>query len=223
MVKGMKINKGMNIHKDKVNVRGKNIKIWPADMDVVQIIDSPMTYHTDFTDIEKYHDKLKERILELEKDQNSTHRVRIGGSKVRYVHEWGTAEAKLINARATAFFCQAVGRNEAVITASWASVSRKHEYLAGHSHTDCVASVVYMLEPGNAKNENGLDGRFAIIDPRAPGCCNFEEGRATTEISPEMKAGSMIIFPSELVHHVHPYTGDEPRITLAWNFALSEN
>jgi len=214
--------KESNIYKDKIKVRGKNINVWPTELEVLEFTDSPMTYYTTFTDIEQYHDKLKERILELEKDQNQTHRFEIGGSKVRYVHEWGTAEAKLINARATAFFCQAVGRTNAVITASWASISRKNEYLSAHSHADCIASVVYMLEPGNGKNVNGLDGRFAIIDPRAPGCCNLEEGRVTMEVAPDMNPGSMIIFPSELVHHVHPYTGDEPRITLAWNFKLSD-
>jgi hypothetical protein len=87
------MDKKIDIHKSKVNVRGKNIYVWPSDTDVVNIIDSPMTYHTNFTDIDKYHAKLKERILELEKDQNHTHRFDIGGSKVRYVHEWGTAEA----------------------------------------------------------------------------------------------------------------------------------
>ena len=218
------MSKKIDIHKHKVNVRGKNIYIWPTDTDVVEITDSPMTYHTNFTDIEKYHDKLKERILELEKQESQTHRMIIGGSKVRYVDEWDTAEAKLINMRAMAFFCQAVGKDieDVVATTSWASISRKHEYLAGHSHTDCIASVVYMLEPGNAENKNGLDGRFAITDPRVPGCCNIEEGRVTMEVSPDMNQGSMIIFPSEIVHHVHLYTGDEPRITIAWNFKLSE-
>ena len=209
-------------YKKKINVRGKNIKIWPAELEVIEITDCPMTYHTTFTDTEKYHDKLIERILELEKDEKHTHNFEIGGNKVRYVHEWGTAESKLINARATAFFCQAVGRNNAVITASWASVSRKNEYLAGHSHNDCIASLVYMLTPGNAKTDNFLDGRFAITDPRVPGCCSVEEERVTREVSPDMKEGSMILFPSQFVHHVHPYTGDEPRITLAWNFKLSE-
>lgn len=113
--------------------------------------------------------------------------------------------------------------DQVVTTASWASVSRKYEYLAGHSHIDCIASVVYMLDPGNANKENNmLDGRFAITDPRVPGCCNIEEGCVTMEVAPDMNAGSMIIFPSQLVHHVHPYTGDAPRITLAWNFKLSE-
>ncbi len=218
------MSKKIDIHKHKINVRGKNLYIWPSDTDVVEITDSPMTYTALFTDIEKYHDKLKERILELEKLEEHTHRVRIGGNKVRYVHEWETAEAKLIDMRAAAFFCQAVGKDieDVVATTSWASVSRKHDYLAAHSHTDCIASVVYMLEPGNTKNDNGLDGRFAIIDPRAPGCCTVEEGRVTSQISPSMDPGSMIIFPSELVHHVHPYTGDEPRITIAWNFKLRE-
>ena len=208
---------------DKIKVRGKSINVWPKDTEIAEVVDAPLTYYTHFSDFEKYNEKLKERILELEKEEKHTHRFNVGGSsKVRFVHEWGTAESKLINARATAFFCKVSGHNNAVITTSWASISRKHDYLAAHSHNDCVASMVYMLDPGNAKSENVLDGRFAIVDPRAPGCCNTEEGRVTMEIAPEMKEGSMIIFPSELVHHVHPYTGDEPRITIAWNFNLPE-
>jgi hypothetical protein len=30
----------------------------------------------------------------------------------------------------------------------------------------------------------------------------------------------MLVFPSQLVHLVNPYTGDSPRITLAWNINL---
>jgi len=217
------MSKENKIYKDKIKVRGSSITVLPNDLQIGEVVDCPMTYYTEFQDIEKYHNKLKERILELEKEKDHTHHFHVGGSsKVRFVHEWGTAESKLINARATAFFCKVSGRNNAVITSSWASISRKHDYLGAHSHNDCVASVVYMLEPGNASSENSLDGRFSIVDPRAPGCCNTEEGRVTMEISPEMKPGSMIIFPSELVHFVHPYTGEEPRITIAWNFNVTE-
>jgi predicted 2-oxoglutarate/Fe(II)-dependent dioxygenase YbiX len=35
-----------------------------------------------------------------------------------------------------------------------------------------------------------------------------------------MVEGAMVMFPSEIMHHVHPYTGDEPRISIAWNFNL---
>ena len=32
-----------------------------------------------------------------------------------------------------------------------------------------------------------------------------------------MKGGSMIIFPSKLVHCVNPYQGKRPRITFSWD------
>jgi hypothetical protein len=32
-----------------------------------------------------------------------------------------------------------------------------------------------------------------------------------------MPPGTMIAFPSTLVHCVNPYTGDRPCITLSWN------
>ena len=108
----------------------KKIDVWPDAMDVVRVSDAPTIFHTQFSDMEKYHDTLIKRIFELEKDEDFTHRMEIGGSKVGHIHEWGTAEAELINARATAFFCQAVGREDAIIQLSWASISRKHEYLS---------------------------------------------------------------------------------------------
>jgi hypothetical protein len=32
----------------------------------------------------------------------------------------------------------------------------------------------------------------------------------------------MIIFPSQLMHYVNPYTGDTPRITLSWNISTEK-
>ncbi|HEX9464048.1 MAG TPA: putative 2OG-Fe(II) oxygenase [Alphaproteobacteria bacterium] len=34
------------------------------------------------------------------------------------------------------------------------------------------------------------------------------------------RAGTMILFPAWLVHSVHTYTGDRPRISVAFNFSL---
>lgn len=39
----------------------------------------------------------------------------------------------------------------------------------------------------------------------------------TTPFFPGIAAGTMLIFPSQLVHTVNPYTGARPRITLSWN------
>jgi hypothetical protein len=39
----------------------------------------------------------------------------------------------------------------------------------------------------------------------------------TTPFFPGMAAGTMLIFPSQLVYTVNPYAGMRPRITLSWN------
>jgi len=48
-------------------------------------------------------------------------------------------------------------------------------------------------------------------------CCNIEPNRMTNVVIPDMRAGSMIMFPGELVHCVNPYAGTRPRITISWN------
>lgn len=207
---------------DSITIGGEKIEVWPDNLEVTRICEDPTILQTNFSDTEKYHDNLIARILELEKDKEYTHRFEIGGSKVSAMHTWGIPEADLVVARATAFFCKATGRSDAVITGSWGNISRKNEYLSAHSHDNCLASVVYMLEPGDINPDNRLDGRFAIIDPRVPECCDREPERVTMEVSPEMQRGSLLFFPSQIVHHVHLYTGTSPRITLAWNFHLQE-
>lgn len=207
-----------------IRIGDKDIPIWPEGQDekVNAVVQEPTVFHTVFDDIKEYHPRLIEHILKLEKDQDFTHQMIIGGSKVRHVHEWGIPEAELINARATTFFAKAIGREDVVIQLSWASISRKNEYLSIHSHDHCLASLVYMLTPGNPNPDLFVDGKLALADPRIPECCNQQEGRVTNEVYPDMVEGAMVMFPSEIMHHVHLYTGDEPRISIAWNFNLAE-
>ena len=209
---------------DTIHVGNRDISIWPEGQDqkVNVVTPEPSVLHTVFEDCKEYHPRLIERILELEKDEDFTHRMIIGGGKVRHVHEWGIPEADLINARAVKFFAKATGREDVVVQLSWASISRKHEYLSIHSHDHCLASLVYMLTPGNPNPELFVDGKLALADPRIPECCDQQEGRVTKEVYPDMVEGALVMFPSEIMHHVHPYTGDEPRISIAWNFNLAE-
>lgn len=212
------------VYKDTINVGGKDLKIWPDGQDekVISLSDDPTVLYTVFDDCQDFNPRLIEFLLEKEKDEDYTHRMIIGGSKVRHVHEWGIPEADLLNARALNFFARAVGREDIVVQLSWASITRKHEYLSPHSHDHCLASVVYMLTRGNPDPDFMLDGRLALTDPRLPGCCDQQPGRVTHEVAPDMVQGAMVMFPAEIVHHVHPYTGDEPRISIAWNLNLAE-
>ncbi len=79
--------------------------------------------------------------------------------------------------------------------------------------------MVYMLDWGEQVDDPPFSGRLAFADPRLAECCSMEADRVTREVVPEMKDGALCIFPSDLVHFVHPYWGKaRPRITLAWNF-----
>jgi Putative 2OG-Fe(II) oxygenase len=41
----------------------------------------------------------------------------------------------------------------------------------------------------------------------------------TRPFLPDMVPGTMLMFPSPLVHGVNPYPGARPRITLSWNLS----
>lgn len=193
--------------------------VWPSNPDVVRLSDAPTILFTAFPDTAAYHTPLIQRMLALEQDERFAHRMEIGGSKIRDIHRWALPEAEFIHQRAIAFFARAVGQAHVKMEQCWGNISRKGEYLSPHSHDASLASIVYCVSPGDP-SANPLDGRLALADPRLPHCCPRQEGCVTRELWPDMHAGAMVLFPAELVHHVHPYHGTAPRLTLAWNFSL---
>ena len=133
------------------------------------------------------------------------------------IDDWNIPEANLVNARARAFFQKVFGQAESYIHVSWVNISRRGEYSLAHSHPDCMASVVYCLDKGDPNTEDPLDGQLAFVDPRYEACCRAQKDFMTTPYMPKMAPGSMIIFPSSLVHAVNPYRGERPRITFSWD------
>jgi hypothetical protein len=87
-----------------------------------------------------------------------------------------------------------------------------------HSHCRSIASVLYVLDPGDQDPTDYTSGKFCFADPRIRVCCQNEPGRMTDLLSPALREGSMLLFPSEWVHLVTPYAGTRPRITMSWNF-----
>ncbi|KPK55453.1 MAG: hypothetical protein AMS22_04240 [Thiotrichales bacterium SG8_50] len=201
----------------RIPVHGQQIAVWPRELEVLQLTDSPAIFITRFADAPELNEALARRLFELETDQQFTHRMEMGGSKIRDMHRWGIPEADLINARAKAFFSLATGDPNPVVDLAWANISRKHEYLGPHSHNNSVGSVVYCVDPGEPDPNNRGSGRLAFVDPRIPACCKWQDDCMTDELWPDIHAGSMVLFPSQMVHFVHPYTGNRPRITIAWN------
>ena len=203
---------------DVVHFGLKTIDVWPPDLET-EICGDPTIRKITFTDTQEYHPRLVAKILELEEN----HRLRkryargAGGTKIHHLEQWLSSEAELISARATALFKRVLDSEDAVIDVSWANVYRTGDYCMPQSQLRSTASVVYCLDPGDEDPDDPQSGRFCFVDPRLRHCCQEQEGCVTTAFLPGMVSGTMLIFPSQLVHTVNPYTGKRPRITLSWN------
>ena len=196
----------------------KAIEVWPKGQEA-EICGDPAIRKTTFTDTQEYHPRLVAKILEFEEN----HRLRkrysrgAGGTKIHNLGQWVSSEIELINARAMSLFKRVLECDQATADLSWANVYRSGDYSMPHSQLRSMASVVYCLDPGDEDPEDAHSGRFCFVDPRLHNCCQEQDGCMTAPFLPGMTAGTMIIFPSQLVHAVNPYFGKRPCITLSWN------
>jgi hypothetical protein len=202
---------------EQINLNGIDVRIWPANQRV-ETRGDPTIHYTNFADTDTYHSPLAQCILELAASEQSKKYFRGGcGTKIHFLDQWRCPEADLLTARALALFRHALKCEQATVDLSWANVYRRGDYCMPHSHMRSTASVVYFLEHGDDDPGEPISGRFCIVDPRLGVCCQEHQGYMTTPFLPEATPGTMIIFPSQVVHAVNPYSGERPRITLSWN------
>lgn len=200
-----------------VKINGSELPVWYQDQAAEAFSTKPTMVLTHFDDPQLYFQRLTDKLFELEQDGKLVHHSAFGGVKIRNVNEWQLPEADLLLERVK-YLANYVTGHKTRIELSWANIYRKGHYISAHSHTGTQGSLVYMLDPGDpAPKDHPMSGRFSVVDPRVEHCCPTEEGRMTQECSPELKAGHMILFPSYVVHYVHPYMGERPRITLSFN------
>jgi hypothetical protein len=191
--------------------------VWPAGQQTEKIGHDSILL-TRFNDIGAYHPGLMARLFQVEADPTRAKRYAgCGGVKIHSLTELQCREAELIDARARFLFRLVSGAPDAVVDISWANIYRQNDYCMPHSHIRSMASVVYMVDEGEADEQDPVAGRFCFVDPRLEACCNPKPQYMTSPVYPVMPAGTMIIFPSQLVHYVNPYSGRRPRITLSWN------
>src|SRR5262245_10030234 len=203
---------------ESVRVAGRDVAVWPAGLKI-QMLAAPNMAVADFSDCDVYHRALADRIYSMEKDPRFGDWIFRGGcgTKVRDPQLWECAEADLIHARAMRFAAKALSVPDVVVDSAWANVYRKGDYCMPHSHLRSTASLIYLLDPGEASGDDVLGGRLCFCDPRIPFCCAHEAGRMTQLFMPEIRRGSLLIFPSEYIHAVNPYGGNEPRVSMSWN------
>jgi hypothetical protein len=204
--------------KKEVFLGSRPVPVWPEGQGI-NALNHPTIISTRFTDTELYHPRLAACILERagHKRTGKQYFRGAGGTKTYHVDQWNCSEADLIHARALALFRRALNCTDAVVDLSWANVYRRGEYCMPHSHLRSTASIVYFLESGDDDPDDPLSGRFYFADPRLPGCCKEEADKMTTPTIPDTAPGTMIIFPSQVIHCVNPYSGERPRMTMSWN------
>ena len=173
---------------------------------------------------------LKNMILERAPAEALTHRSNVGGwHSEQDVLKWGGPHiAQLvewikmgINAVTQATNgIQEAASGEFFIVA-WANVLRQGGYNQVHDHNSYAWSGVYYVDIGDELPGDDFAGRIEFIDPRVgvgspkvPG----DPFKQRMRFQPE--AGQMLMFPGWLRHYVHPYKGEAPRISIAFNVAF---
>jgi len=193
--------------------------VWPEGQEILQI--DPAIAMTRFEDLLPFHDGLIDYLIAREGEkraQGAKQTEAAGGIKIHHIDSWRVPGARLLDQRAQALYRQIVGQTTSAVDLSWGNVYRAGDYILPHAHRRSQGSVVYMLSIGDHDEEDQLSGRFGFADPRLPMCCQDTAEIMTTPHFPQLRPGSMIIFPSTVVHFATPYRGEtRPRITLSWN------
>ncbi len=177
----------------------------------------------DFDDIDVYHPALIRKILDMAPHAKAA-RLPIPGAcgvKIYDLDQWGCAEADFIYQRVFGIVSQMFDLPQTVVDLSWASVYQRRDYCMPHSHVRSKIAIVYLLDEGDPvdRKKDRFGGRLCFVDPRIPASCPEGDGIMTRPLFPKMKAGSMIVFPSDFIHWVPPYLGKKPRISLSWDIS----
>lgn len=195
---------------------GKTV-VWPPEQPVQELMD-PRILGTRFQDSPLIHPELAARMIAAAQEVPAKH-PGAGGKKVRDAITWEMPAARLILLRALLLFCRVHGTRQAHIVDRWANVMEPGDYSAPHSHFESQSAIVYFLDPGEADPARPPNGQFVLIDSRVPFCCSTRPECPTRGLVPGMEPGTMVLFPAIFLHHVSPYMGQRPRITLAINIS----
>lgn len=104
---------------------------------------------------------------------------------------------------------------------AWANVSRDGAHNIVHDHPGAHWSGVYYVTTGEAAPGWRDNGALELLDPR-PGVAMIPlpSGSFSGRCVVNPKPGLMVLFPSWLKHHVHPFHGQGARISIAFNIRI---
>jgi uncharacterized protein (TIGR02466 family) len=103
---------------------------------------------------------------------------------------------------------------------AWANVSDPGSSNLPHNHGGCYWSAVYYV-----RVDEGEGGELLLHDPRLPALdmhaphLRFAHAGAEQSMKIKAQAGTLVMFPSWLMHSVAPWTGPGLRISIAINLS----
>ncbi len=101
---------------------------------------------------------------------------------------------------------------------AWAMVMRNGDYTIPHDHSDVHWGTVYYADAGDADEaKERASGLLALVDPRHGGRSmpGLDDVGSTFTVVP--RTGRLVVFPGWLLHYVHPYRGQRPRVSISCN------
>ena len=103
-----------------------------------------------------------------------------------------------------------------VVHEAWVVEQKATDYNPLHMHSSFLSGIMYMQIPKCIGIEK--DTRPRTQKNNVDGFIVFLNGYQYVQIKPEEGWG--FIFPSNIVHQVYPFQGDETRISLSWNLDI---
>ena len=101
---------------------------------------------------------------------------------------------------------------------SWAMVMRNGDYTIPHDHSEVHWATVYYPDAGDADEKvDPASGLLALVDPRhgARQMPGLQLVGSTFTVIP--RTGRLVVFPGWLLHYVHTYRGQRPRVSISTN------
>jgi hypothetical protein len=97
---------------------------------------------------------------------------------------------------------------------AWAMVMRNGDYTIPHDHSEVHWATVYYVDAGDAdEGAHSASGLLALVDPRHGGrqTPGLDLGTTFTLLP---RTGRLAVFPGWLLHYVHTYRGQRPRVSI---------
>jgi len=195
----------INAHRYTFKLNSGEVITWPERTVIELFHQQPTLGLVHFHDTELYHPALRDQVLARVADSNQ--KLRGGPCQISELQAWNTLEAELISTRALKLCSDLMHSERCRIVSAYALAFGETDYLPPQQPEQATASVVYVLEPGDAKPASS-NGRLSFTRP------------GTNQIvqAPErMTAGTFIAHPADMQLAALPYTGQQPRLLLIWH------